>query len=261
MEKRPYKRIDSDREREKSSQNIVYGIRPVEEALLAGKTLEKVLIQTGIKNPSINRLISLLSERKSAFQFVPEEKLNRTTNGQHQGVIAYISEVDYSQIEDIIPSLFEQSKTPFIIVLDRITDVRNFGAIARSAECLGVDAIVVPSRGGALIGPDAMKVSAGALNHIPVCRTDNVKKTLLFLRDSGLYLVACSEKSDKSLDKITLNQPLAVVLGSEENGVSDEYLKLCDEIAKINIVGKTASLNVSVAGGIVMYEVSKQRNS
>jgi 23S rRNA (guanosine2251-2'-O)-methyltransferase len=259
MEKRTYKRIDSDREQ--SSQNILYGIRPVEEAMLEGKTLEKVLIQKGIKNPAINRLISLLSERKAAFQFVPEEKLDRTTSGQHQGVIAYVSEVDYSQIEDIIPSLFEQSKTPFIIVLDRITDVRNFGAIARSAECLGVDAIVVPSRGGALIGPDAMKVSAGALNHIPICRADNLKKTLLFLRDSGLYLVGCSEKADKNLDKIMFDQPLAVILGSEENGVSEEYLKLCDENAKINLVGKTASLNVSVAGAILMYEVAKQRMS
>ena len=241
-------------------ENLIFGTRAVIEALRAGKEIDKILIQRGLSNDLFRELKNYLKDNPVPFQFVPIEKLKKITNKNHQGVIAILSTISYSRTEDLLQHVFEKGKTPLILVLDRVTDVRNFGAIARSAECAGVDFIVIPSRGSAQINADAIKTSAGALHRIPVCREDNLKDTLEFLHASGLSIVACHEKTDSMIYDVDLKKPLAVVMGSEENGISAEYLKRCDTAAKIPMLGNIASLNVSVATGIFLYEVLRQRS-
>lgn len=242
-----------------SKENIIFGIRPIIEAIKAGKEIEKILLQTNLKGENSWELRKLTTELDIPVQYVPIEKLNRVTQKNHQGVIAYISPVIYQPLDQIVPSLFENGKTPFLLILDRITDVRNFGAIARTAECAGVHAIVVPSKGSGLINEDAVKTSAGALYKIPVCREENLKTTIEFLKDSGLKIISCSEKGDKLYYEADYREPLALIMGSEEDGVSQEYLKRSDAMVKLPVLGEIESLNVSVAAGIVLYEVVKQR--
>mgnify|MGYP003890152509 CR=1 FL=1 len=230
------------------------------EAIKSGKEIERILIQNEVGGSVVSELLGLARQHNIPVMKVPVDKLNRLTRKVHQGVICFVSPVIYASLDNIISELFSKGKTPFILVLDRVTDVRNFGAIARSAECMGVQAIVIPSRGSAQISSDAVKTSAGALNHIPVCREENLKTTLKYLKDSGLKLIACSEKGDKTVDSADCTGPVALIMGSEEDGISSEYLKLSDEILKIPLTGKVQSLNVSVAAGIMMYEVVRQRN-
>jgi 23S rRNA (guanosine2251-2'-O)-methyltransferase len=193
------------------------------------------------------------------LQFVPPEKLKRITDKNHQGVVAYLTEITYYNAGELLNGVFEKGRIPLVLVLDRITDVRNFGAIARGAECAGVDFIIIPSRGAAQINGDAIKTSAGALHRMKVCREDNLKTTLEFLRESGLQVIACHEKTDKLIYDADFTKPTAVIMGSEENGISNEYLKRSDLQVKIPMSGSIASLNVSVASGIVLYEAVKQR--
>lgn len=239
---------------------LIYGIRPVIESIKARKEIDKVFIRKDLKGELLHELYALLKDGEIPYQHVPIEKLNRLTRKNHQGVICYISEIEYQPIEEIIPAIFEKGETPLILVLDRITDVRNFGSIARTAECAGVHVILIPSQGSAAINSDALKTSAGALNRIPVSRTKNLKKTLDFLKNSGLQIIATSEKGEKYYNEINLTGPTAFLMGSEENGVSDAYLKKADEIVKIPILGKIESLNVSVATGVIIYETVRQRN-
>jgi 23S rRNA (guanosine2251-2'-O)-methyltransferase len=194
-------------------------------------------------------------------QKVPHEKLNQMTSKNHQGAIAFISPVEFQDLENIVPLIFEQGKTPYILVLDGITDIRNFGAIARTAECAGVDAIVVPLAGSAAVNADAIKTSAGALLTIPVCRVQNLKNALRFLAESGLKLVAVTEKTDSTYTTISYTEPLALILGAEDEGISLDVLKMCDVQAAIPLFGTIESLNVSVAAGVAMYEVIRQRNN
>jgi 23S rRNA (guanosine2251-2'-O)-methyltransferase len=168
--------------------------------------------------------------------------------------------VQYASLENIIDKTYSEGKEPFLIILDRITDVRNFGAIARTAECAGIDAIVVGEKGNAPITGDAMKTSAGALSHLPVCRESDLKKTLRFLKDNGIQIVACTEKAENSIYQVDLNGPIALILGSEEDGISNQLIKDADYLAKIPMSGNIASLNVSVAAGICIYEVIRQKN-
>jgi 23S rRNA (guanosine2251-2'-O)-methyltransferase len=239
--------------------DMMFGIRTALEALEAGKTLNKVIIQKGLRGDLYGELMDALAAHNVPFQAVPTEKLNRVTRKNHQGVISYISPISYHSIEDVLPSLYEAGKTPLLLILDRVTDVRNFGAIARTAECAGVDAIIVPSRGGALISADAVKTSTGALHKIPVCREENLKTTIEFLTNSGVQIVGCTEKTDDLLYSVDLTLPTAIIMGSEENGISPEYLKRCDARAKIPMAGTIGSLNVSVSAGILLYEVIRQR--
>jgi 23S rRNA (guanosine2251-2'-O)-methyltransferase len=191
---------------------------------------------------------------------VPVYKLNKVASGKnHQGVVAFLASITYHNIADVLPEVFKSGKTPLILVLDRITDVRNFGAIARSAECAGVDAIIIPSRGAAQVNGDAIKTSAGALHKIPVCKEDNLKTTLEYLKESGLTIAACTEKGSEPHYKTDLTGPLAVIMGSEEDGVSGEYIKRSDKKILIPMSGTIESLNVSVATGIVLFEVLRQR--
>ena len=230
------------------------------EAIESGKEMEKIFIQHDLHHTLLNELKQLLKKKGLHYQHVPVEKLNRMTAKNHQGVMAYVSEIAYYSLEQIVPVIYEKGEVPLLVILDRITDVRNFGAIARVAECAGAHALVVPSRGGAPVSGDAMKASAGALNRIPVCREDNLKWVMEFLKESGIAVVACTEKTTNSLYDADLTAPLALMMGSEEDGVSPEYLKRAGSKLKIPMMGSIASLNVSVAAGIFLFEAVRQRS-
>ena len=239
--------------------NYIFGIRAIIEAVNAGKTIDKLFIQKGLHNDLFAELWKLVRLKRINYKHVPLEKINRLTRKNHQGVFAFISPIDFHNIEDVVPSLYEQGKNPLILVLDRITDVRNFGAIARTAECAGVDAIIIPEQNAAAINADAIKTSAGALHKITVCRTWNLKLAIQFMKESGIQLVGCTEKTQDMMYKPDYTPPTAIIMGSEENGVSIEFLKMCDARAKIPLAGKIASLNVSVATGVILHEAIRQR--
>jgi len=244
---------------ENKEQQMVFGIRAVQEAILAGKEIEKVMIKKGLQGTLFQKFLDDVRSHNIPFQFVPIEKLNRTSRQNHQGVIAMISPVVYQDIEQLVPMLFDQGKEPFIMVLDHITDVRNFGAIARTAECAGVDAIVIPETGAAAVTADAMKTSAGALHIIPVCRVRSLISTVEFLQGSGLKIVAATEKGAIDYDKANYRGPIALVMGAEDRGVDQKILKAAEIKSRIPIIGEIDSLNVSVAAGILMYEIVKTR--
>lgn len=242
-----------------SKEDFVFGIRPVLEAIKSGKEIERLLIQKEMNSAQAGELFSLIREHHISVQKVPVEKLNRVTGKNHQGVIAFLSAVSYTSIENLVPFLFEQGKNPLILILDRITDVRNVGAIARSAECLQAHALVVPARESAQLNSDAVKTSAGALNYLPVCRENNLLQTVRFLKESGLQIIACTEKGAEFTDACDFTLPTAIIMGSEENGISIDLLRHADVLAKIPLSGKVESLNVSVAAGIILYEAQCQR--
>jgi len=241
--------------------NYIFGIRAIIEAVEAGKTIDKLFIQKGLHNDLFAELWKLVREKRINYKHVPLEKINRLTRKNHQGVFAFISPIDFHNIEDVIPKLYEEGKNPLVLVLDRITDVRNFGAIARTAECAGVDTILIPEQNAAAINADAIKTSAGALHKVTVCRTWNLKLALQFMKDSGIQLIGCTEKTQDDMYKPDYTTPTAIIIGSEEDGVSPEFLKMCDARAKIPMNGKIASLNVSVATGVILYEAIRQRGS
>lgn len=238
---------------------MIFGTRAVIEAVNAGKEIDKIIIQKGLSNQLYSELRKAIKDLDIPIQIVPPEKINRITSKNHQGVLAFLAQITYYDAEDLLGQVFEKGKVPLVLILDRVTDVRNFGAIARSADCAGVDFIVIPSRGAAQINADAVKTSAGALNRIPVCREDNLKQTIEFLKDSGLQIIACHEKTENYHFDADLSKPTAIIMGSEENGISNEYLKRSDIQVKIPMVGNIASLNVSVATGIILFEAVKQR--
>ncbi len=243
----------------RNDETMVFGLRPIIELLKSGKKIDKLMIQQGLTGETYGELRVLLKKMNIPSQFVPVEKLNRLTNKNHQGVIGYLATITYQKIEEIIPFIFEKGKNPLILILDRITDVRNFGAITRTAECAGVDCIIIPEKGSAQVNSDAIKTSAGALLKVPVCREPNLKFTIDYLKKSGIQIIACSEKAEKLIDETEYKKPTAIIMGSEEDGISSEILKLSDEFVKIPLFGEIASLNVSVATGILLYEVIKQR--
>ncbi len=238
---------------------MIFGTRVVIEAIMAGKEIEKVLIQKDASNKLNNELFLRMKEHSVPFVKVPAEKLQKITRKNHQGVIAFLSPIQYASLEHVIDKSYAEGKDPLLVILDRITDVRNFGAIARTLDCVGADALVFQNRGNAMIGGDAMKTSAGALNYLPVCRVHNLKETITYLRDSGIRIIAGTEKTDQTLYDTDLSGPCALILGSEEDGISPEYLKLCDQRVKIPMSGNISSLNVSVSAGIILYEIFRQR--
>ena len=244
-----------------TEKNYIFGIHAIIEAIQAGKTIDKLFIQKGLHNDSFAELWKLVRLRRINYKHVPVEKMNRLTKKNHQGVFAFISPIDFYNIEDVIPNLYEEGKSPLVLILDRITDVRNFGAIARTAECSNVDCIIVPEQNSAAINSDAMKTSSGALNNIKICRTWNLKMTLQMLKDSGIQIVSCTEKTNNKIYSVNYQIPTAIILGSEENGISSEFLKFSDEKVKIPILGNIESLNVSVACGVILYEIVRQRLS
>jgi 23S rRNA (guanosine2251-2'-O)-methyltransferase len=240
-------------------ETYIYGIRPSIEAIKAGKELEKIFLQNGLRGDGFHDLFNLIRELEIPYQFVPVEKLNRLSRQNHQGVISYVSEITYQLVEDLVPFVFEHGRIPLFLLLDRVTDVRNVGSIARTAECAGVDGLVLPARGSAQINSDAIKTSAGALYKLPVVRAQNLKDTIQFLKNSGLTIIAATEKSEKDYTSIDMNRPMALILGSEGEGISEEYLKLTDEVVRIPLLGEIESLNVSVAAGVILFEALRQR--
>lgn len=243
----------------RESNQMVFGIRAIIEAIKSGKEIESLYLQRGLTGGIILELRTLINDQEIGFQLVPIEKLNRLTTKNHQGAVAFISPISYDKIENIIPGIYEKGEVPLILILDGITDVRNFGAIARTAECAGVHALIVPAKGSAQINPDAIKTSVGALYKIPVCRHDSLFKTAKFLQESGLQLIACTEKTDDYLYQPDYTAPTAIVMGSEESGISVDLIRISDHLAKIPMYGEIESLNVSVSAGILLYEAVRQR--
>ena len=243
-----------------NKEDFVFGTRAVIEAIKTGKTIDKILIKKGLKNELVTELYQLIRENKIFFQYVPIEKINRITRKNHQGVLALISPVEYGNIETILPGIYEKGEPPLILVLDQVTDVRNFGAIARSAECAGVQAIIIPEKGMARIGADAVKTSAGAIHHLPICKVKNLEDTIRFLKDSGIRVAAATEKGNKRYTEADFTLPICIVMGSEDTGISDSVLKLADEQLKIPVKGNIESLNVSVSAALMIYEAVRQRN-
>ncbi|MFT5904018.1 MAG: 23S rRNA (guanosine2251-2'-O)-methyltransferase [Cryomorphaceae bacterium] len=245
----------------KNKEFIAYGVHPISEALKEGKPIEKVLIQKGLRGDAGHEVVHGLREAEVPIQYVPKEKLDRITGKNHQGMIAFISPIEYHNIEWLLPNLYEKGETPLILVLDGITDVRNFGAICRTAECAGVHAVVIPTKGAAQIGPDAIKTSAGALLQLPICRSTNLTETLNFLKTSGLKIIACHEKAELSHTEADLTSPSAIIMGSEESGIHIENLATSTDQIRIPLIGHTSSLNVSTATGIILFETLRQRSA
>ncbi|WMN07827.1 23S rRNA (guanosine(2251)-2'-O)-methyltransferase RlmB [Marivirga arenosa] len=243
-----------------NEKDYIFGTRAVIEAIHSGKEMDNIYIQKDVRNELVSELMDLCKERKVPFTKVPIEKLNRITRKNHQGVIAMVSAVSYASLDNVINDAYAKGKDPLILILDRITDVRNFGAIARSAECAGVDAIVIPFKGSAQINSDAVKTSAGALHYIPVCRENNLKGTVEYLQQNGLQVVACTEKGTELIYDMPMAQPLAIIMGSEEDGISNDLIRTADHLAKIPMTGKIASLNVSVSAAIAVFEAVRQRS-
>lgn len=242
------------------NKDMIYGTRAVIEAIDAGRELDKVLIQSGLKSELIPELLDKASRLRIPVQYVPPEKLRKLSSRNHQGVISIVSSVTYASLDHLIDRAFSEGREPFLLILDRITDVRNFGAIVRSAECAGMDGIVIADKGSAPVTGDSMKTSAGALNHMPVCRA-RLKETVPFLQERGIRVVACTEKAGQSIYDGVGSGPVALMLGSEEDGISDALLRGADVLVKIPMRGKINSLNVSVAAGIAIFEALRQREN
>jgi 23S rRNA (guanosine2251-2'-O)-methyltransferase len=243
-----------------SKTEIIYGHNPVLEAIRAGKEIEKLFILSTMQPARASEIKKAALEFNIPFQFVPKEKLNRVTRQNHQGVVAVITLIPYTEIESLLPGIYEAGQNPFILMLDKITDVRNLGSIARTAECAGIQALVVPSRGAAMVNADAIKTSAGALNNIPLSRVGNFQETIKFLKNSGLQIIGATEKASKPYYLADFKKPTAILLGSEEKGIAEENLRLCDDLINIPMTGGVGSLNVSVAAGIILFEGVKQRS-
>lgn len=243
----------------REDEQMIYGIHPVAEALRAGKEMDRVFIHRGARGEGIQLLKKELKDNGIVWQDVPLEKLNRFTRKNHQDIVAFISPIAYQPLEEVVPALFERGVTPLLLVLDRITDVRNFGAIARTAECAGVHAIVIPQRGAASVTSDAIRTSAGALSRIPVCRVRELKQAALYLQESGIVLAAATEKATDHYFDADLSIPLGIVMGSEEDGISNDMIRTCDRLLRIPMLGSVGSLNVSVAAGILLFEAVRQR--
>lgn len=237
--------------------NLIYGYHPIVEALEAGKTIDKILLKKGSK---AGRIIDMAKARDIPIQEVPEASLNRFSRGSnHQGAIAFVAAITYQKLEDIILKLEASKEKALFVMLDGVTDVRNFGAIARSAECMGAHAIVVPTRGAAAGNADAVKTSAGALNHIPVCREVNLVDAVLLMQSYGVAVVSCTEKASQNIFEEDFTGPTCIILGSEDKGISSTLIKRSDKQVKIPLVGKVSSLNVSVAAGMALSEALRQR--
>lgn len=239
----------------KITEDLTFGIRSVIEAIKQGKTINKILLQKGLTGELIKELLVLVHKENIVVQKVPVQKLNHMVKKNHQGVIAMISPVAYHQIDWLVQQVYEKGEDPFILILDRVKDVRNFGAIARTAECFGVHAIVIPSKDSALITNDAVKTSAGALFKIPVCKVTSLNAAVDFLKGCGLKIFSCTEKSDTLINKVETNGPKALIMGSEQDGVDSQLIKASDVNFKIPMTGSIASLNVSVACGIAIHKL------
>lgn len=249
----------TDRPAPAPSTSTIYGLRPVIEAIDSGTQIDRILLQNGLTGALVGDLKNRIRDNKIPFQFVPAEKLNRLTKGNHQGVAALIAPIRYHQAIELIPRLLEEKPAPLLLLLDHVTDVRNFGAIVRTAECTGADAVIIPDHGSAQVGDDAVKTSSGALLRVPICRESNLKTVLNLAKQCGMQVVAATEKGATDYLEVDFKQPTLLLMGAEETGISPDLLKLADTRAKLPIMGQIQSLNVSVAAAVFMYEVLRQR--
>lgn len=238
---------------------LLCGIRPLLEAIEAGKELDKIYLQKNLQGALFKELWGVIKEHKLPYTVVPKARLDKFTRKNHQGVIATLSAVQSVPLQEIVQATFEKGEDPLIIILDRVSDVRNLGAIARTADAVGAHAVVTTLKNSAAVNMDAMKASAGALNHLPLCKESNLNETVTWLQMSGIRVVACSEKTDQLSYDTDLTGPLALIMGSEDKGVAPERLKAADAVIKLPMLGKVGSLNVSVAAGAVLYEIVRQR--
>ena len=238
---------------------MIFGIRAIIEAINSGETIDKVFLQKGLRGELYSELEALLRKASISSSYVPVEKLNRLTKKNHQGAVAKISPIEFHQLDDLVLNVIESGKTPLFLLLDQLSDVRNFGAIIRTAECTGVDGIIIQKSGGAPVTGDTIKTSAGAVFKVPICKVDHIKDALFHLQASGIKLIAATEKTDTSIYDISFTEPCAIIMGSEGKGISPSILKLVDAKAKLPLLGDIESLNVSVACGVFLYEVVRQR--
>lgn len=235
---------------------MAFGVQPVLETLRSGKEVERLFIQ---REMGMNEIVKLAEGRQIAIHRVPLEKLNRLTRKNHQGVVCFLSPIRYAPVHNVLTQVYEAGKVPLFLLLDRVTDVRNFGAIVRTAECAGVQAVIVPAKGGAMINADAMKTSSGALNYMPICREESLKEVVRYLLESGLQCIACTEKSSTPLYQADFTTPTVIIMGSEEDGISPDLLELAGVRVAIPLLGEVDSLNVSAAASVILYESVRQR--
>ena len=250
------KEYETRRPKEKE---MIFGIRAVMEAIDAGKVLDKVLIRRDMSSSIGRELMQKLEGTGTPIQKVPVEKLNQFTDKNHQGVIAFLSPIEFTPLDSLVASLYDEGKVPLLMMLDGVTDVRNFGAIARTCVCAGVHALIIGARGSVGINGDAVKASAGALHHLPICKVENLQNALRFLQESGLRLVAATEHTERNYTEVDMTVPTCIVMGSEEKGIYEENLKLCTDQVRLPMTDVIESLNVSVAAGVMMYEALEQR--
>ena len=243
---------------EKNTQ--IFGLRAVIEAINSGETIDKVFLQKGLRGELFSELESLLHKKTINSSYVPVEKLNRLTKNNHQGVVAQISPIEFHDLDNLVLNTIESGETPLFLLLDQISDVRNFGAIIRTAECTGVHGIIIQKKGGAPVNGDTIKTSAGAVFKIPICKVDHIKDAMFHLQASGIKVIAATEKTNNTIYDVTFTEPCAIIMGSEGRGINPSILKLVDDKAKLPLLGEIESLNVSVACGVFLYEVVRQRN-
>lgn len=242
-------------------ESFIFGIYPVLEALQSNKQIDKIFVLQGGDRSKLDLILKLAESQNVTINMVPFEKLEKLTRSNHQGVVAFVSPITFQPLENIIESILSQKENPLFLILDQITDVRNFGAIIRTAECTGVDAIIIQKKGGAPVSADTVKTSAGAIFNIPICKVAHIKDAIFYLQGSAIKVVGATEKTDRSIYQSDLSGPLAVVMGSEEKGISKSVLSLLDEVIALPMMGQINSLNVSVACGAILYEAVRQRLS
>lgn len=240
-------------------ETTIFGIRAVIEAIKAGENIDKIFLQKGLRGELFSELEQLLKKERLNTSYVPVEKLNRLSKKNHQGVIAQIAPITFHNIEDLVMNVIESGKTPLFLLLDQLSDVRNFGAIVRTAECTGVSGIIIQKKGGAPVNGDAIKTSAGALFKMPICKVDHIKDAVFYMQASGIKVIAATEKTDQTIYDISFKEPCAIIMGSEGKGINPSVLKVADEKAKLPLLGDIESLNVSVACGAFLYEAVRQR--
>jgi 23S rRNA (guanosine2251-2'-O)-methyltransferase len=240
--------------------DCIFGLRPVIEAIKAGKQIDRLLVKQGLQGPLYHELMLEVRKHNVAYQIVPLARIELVTRKNHQGVLAWLSLIEFQSISNLLPMIFEKGEDPLIVALDGVSDVRNFGAIVRTADCLGAHAVLIPEKGSARITADAVKTSAGALHSFPVCREKSILRSIEYLKESGLKVAAASEKSGSDISKLNLKGPLVLIVGSEDKGISRELISVSDHQVIIPMTGDLGSLNVSVAAGILLYEIARQRS-
>ncbi len=240
-------------------ETTIFGIRAVIEAIKAGENIDKIFLQKGLRGELFSELEQLLKKERLNSSYVPVEKLNRLSKKNHQGVVAQIAPISFYDIEDLVMNVIESGKTPLFLLLDQLSDVRNFGAIVRTAECTGVSGIIIQKKGGAPVNGDAIKTSAGALFKMPICKVDHIKDAVFYMQASGIKVIAATEKTDNTIYDVSFKEPCAIIMGSEGKGINPSVLKVSDEKAKLPLLGEIESLNVSVACGAFLYEAVRQR--